>query len=333
MLAQFITETGAGLAEHHARHLRRDARLAADRADPARQGHLARCRLRRRRRSGRDHPGLWRASTRSARSPSASSPASLCALAVGLKYKFGFDDSLDVVGVHLVGGLVGTIADRPVRPRPRRAGGIDGLFYGGGLDARSATRRCGALFADRLVRRRSPRSSRLAIKYTIGWRIDEEDEVEGIDFAEHGETAYDLDTADRRLGAAGRSPTVAAADRRQAKEPTHEARHRGDQAAQVGGRPRGPRDLRRDRHDRQRGQRLRPAEGPHRGLPGRGVRHRPGAEDPDRDRRRRRRRRGRRRHHRRRPRRPAGSATARCGSARSRPWSGSAPATATTPAI
>ena len=54
-----------------------------------------------------------------------------CACAVGLKYKFGLDDSLDVVGVHLVGGIIGTVligflstADAP--------GGIDGLFYGGG---------------------------------------------------------------------------------------------------------------------------------------------------------------------------------------------------------
>ncbi|MEZ5097681.1 MAG: ammonium transporter [Nocardioides sp.] len=55
-----------------------------------------------------------------------------CAWAVGLKFKFGLDDSLDVVGVHLVGGVVGTVligffstAEAP--------GGIDGLFYGGGL--------------------------------------------------------------------------------------------------------------------------------------------------------------------------------------------------------
>ena len=44
-----------------------------------------------------------------ARSCSASSPARVCALAVGLKYKLGFDDSLDVVGVHLVGGIVGSL--------------------------------------------------------------------------------------------------------------------------------------------------------------------------------------------------------------------------------
>ena len=40
----------------------------------------------------------------------------------------------------------------------------------------------------------------LAIKYTMGWRIAEEDEVEGIDFAEHGETAYDLATSTSRFG-------------------------------------------------------------------------------------------------------------------------------------
>src|SRR5688500_17670626 len=57
----------------------------------------------------------------------------LCALAVGLKFRFGYDDSLDVVGVHLVGGVVGTVlvgiaatADAPA--------GVDGLLYGGGLD-------------------------------------------------------------------------------------------------------------------------------------------------------------------------------------------------------
>src|SRR5690606_20124043 len=57
----------------------------------------------------------------------------LCALAVGLKFRFGYDDSLDVVGVHLVGGLVGTVliglfAD------PGSPAAVAGLFYGGGVD-------------------------------------------------------------------------------------------------------------------------------------------------------------------------------------------------------
>lgn len=62
----------------------------------------------------------------------------MCALAVGLKYKLGYDDSLDVVGIHLVGGLTGTLlvgilatSDAP--------NGVDGLLYGGGLSS-SASR-------------------------------------------------------------------------------------------------------------------------------------------------------------------------------------------------
>ena len=62
-----------------------------------------------------------------------SSPAWLCACAVGLKFKFGFDDSLDVVGVHLVGGLIGTLHRLP-RHRGSRRARRDGLFYGGGFD-------------------------------------------------------------------------------------------------------------------------------------------------------------------------------------------------------
>ena len=49
-----------------------------------------------------------------------------------------------------------------------------------------------------------------AIKYTIGWRIDEEDEVEGIDLAEHGEAAYDF--VSLSSGAVGRSSAVAQSD-------------------------------------------------------------------------------------------------------------------------
>ena len=56
-----------------------------------------------------------------------------CAMAVGLKFRFGFDDSLDVVGVHLVGGLWGTLAVGLFASAATTAG-VDGLFYGGGLD-------------------------------------------------------------------------------------------------------------------------------------------------------------------------------------------------------
>ena len=57
----------------------------------------------------------------------------VCALAVGLKYRWGYDDSLDVVGVHLVGGMVGTFGIGLIATAAAPTG-VDGLFYGGGLD-------------------------------------------------------------------------------------------------------------------------------------------------------------------------------------------------------
>ena len=118
----------------------------------------------------------------------------LCALAVGLKYKLGYDDSLDVVGVHLVGGLVGTIGiGFLAAPTAATAAIPEGLVYGGSyklLVLQLAT----ALFAV-LWSAVMTLAIGLAIKYTMGWRIDDENEVEGIDFTEHGESAYELGTA------------------------------------------------------------------------------------------------------------------------------------------
>ena len=114
----------------------------------------------------------------------------LCAWAVGLKYRFGLDDSLDVVGVHLVGGLVGTllIGFLSTSSAP---GGVDGLFYGGGLGS-LVDQVMAALIAIAWTAVFTTIIA-LAIKYTIGWRVDVEDEVTtGIDFAEHGESAYDI---------------------------------------------------------------------------------------------------------------------------------------------
>ncbi len=113
----------------------------------------------------------------------------LCALAVGLKYRFGVDDSLDVVGVHLVGGLWGTIAVGFFASAAATAG-VDGLFYGGGVD-QLWKQTVGAVtvlaysFVLTLV-------IGFVIAKTIGFRIDEEDEVEGVDFTEHSETGYDF---------------------------------------------------------------------------------------------------------------------------------------------
>ncbi|HEU4514399.1 MAG TPA: ammonium transporter [Nocardioidaceae bacterium] len=107
----------------------------------------------------------------------------VAALAVGLKYKLGYDDSLDVVGVHLVAGLVGTIGIGFLAT-------TTGLFYGGGV-GQLVVQTVVALFAV-LWSGVITLVIALALKYTMGWRITDEDEVEGVDFVEHGETAYDF---------------------------------------------------------------------------------------------------------------------------------------------
>ncbi|MFC4602249.1 ammonium transporter [Rhodococcus kronopolitis] len=113
----------------------------------------------------------------------------LCALAVGLKYRFGFDDSLDVVGVHLVGGLVGTLLVGLVATEEAPAG-VDGLFYGGGIDQlwRQAVG-AGAVLLYSLV---ATTVIALVLKYTIGLRVSDEAEAVGVDEAEHAENAYDF---------------------------------------------------------------------------------------------------------------------------------------------
>ena len=112
-----------------------------------------------------------------------------CALAVGLKYKLGFDDSLDVVGVHLVGGLIGTLMVGLVATKTAPAA-VDGLFYGGGLDQlkRQAIGAFAVLGYSALV----TAILALLVKYTIGLRLDREAEAAGVDESEHAETAYDF---------------------------------------------------------------------------------------------------------------------------------------------
>ncbi|WP_024288841.1 ammonium transporter [Cellulomonas sp. KRMCY2] len=120
----------------------------------------------------------------------------LCALAVGLKYKFGYDDSLDVVGVHLVGGLTGTIliglfanVGEGVNGTWYLDGSTNGLFYGGGVD-QLITQVIAALFAV-VFSGVMTAIIALAIKRTMGLRVSEEAEVSGSDLALHGETAYE----------------------------------------------------------------------------------------------------------------------------------------------
>ncbi len=115
----------------------------------------------------------------------------VCSLAIGLKYKLGFDDSLDVVGVHLVGGLWGTLAVGFFATSAAPAG-VDGLLYGGGLDQlwRQAVG-AGAVLVTSFV---LAYVIGLVIEKTMGFRVSTEEEQAGVDETEHAESAYDFGT-------------------------------------------------------------------------------------------------------------------------------------------
>ncbi|MGI4896768.1 MAG: ammonium transporter [Janthinobacterium lividum] len=124
----------------------------------------------------------------------------LCALAVGLKYKLGYDDSLDVVGVHLVGGVWGTLAVGLVGTATSTAG-IDGLFYGGG--AGQLGKQAVGAFSVLIYSFVLTWIIGTVIQKTMGFRVDEEDEVSGIDTVVHAESAYDWGTLGSGSGLLG----------------------------------------------------------------------------------------------------------------------------------
>ncbi|MFK5581928.1 MULTISPECIES: ammonium transporter [unclassified Serinicoccus] len=108
------------------------------------------------------------------------------ALAIGLKYKFGYDDALDVVGVHLVAGIIGTVALGFIALPVDGEGG--GLLYGGGVDQLVA-QVVATLFAIVYTGVMTTIIA-LAIHKTIGFRVSPEDEARGVDLSEHSESAY-----------------------------------------------------------------------------------------------------------------------------------------------
>jgi Amt family ammonium transporter len=115
---------------------------------------------------------------------------SICAWAVGLKYKLNYDDSLDVVGVHMVGGIVGAVSLGFFAAYPFLDQQSEGLFYGGGfgqlgLQILGPVAVGGYSFIVTYVLGK-------IIDKTMGFRIKEEDEVTGIDITTHAETGYDL---------------------------------------------------------------------------------------------------------------------------------------------
>jgi Amt family ammonium transporter len=119
----------------------------------------------------------------------------ICALAVGLKYRFNFDDSLDVVGIHLIGGLWGSLSIGIFGSAAINSVGLNGIINGGGLEL-MGKQAFGAFFvlaysfiATLIIG--------FIIDKTIGFRVKEDAEVAGIDYDQHAETAYELTNSGR----------------------------------------------------------------------------------------------------------------------------------------
>ena len=119
----------------------------------------------------------------------------ICSVAVGMKYLFNFDDSLDVVGVHLVGGIWGSLSIGFFGSSAVNSIGLDGLFFGGGAallgkQALGVAMVAGYSFLATLI-------IGFAIEKTIGFRVTKESELEGVDFNEHAESAYEMSGSTR----------------------------------------------------------------------------------------------------------------------------------------
>jgi Amt family ammonium transporter len=117
----------------------------------------------------------------------------VCALAVSLKFRFGYDDSLDVIGVHLVGGVAGSLLLGFFADGAVNAAGRDGLFLGGGLEllgeqALAVVATLAYSFVVTLV-------ICLVLKRVLpgGLRVSEEDEETGLDLTLHSEVGYALE--------------------------------------------------------------------------------------------------------------------------------------------
>jgi Amt family ammonium transporter len=112
-----------------------------------------------------------------------------CAIAVSWKFKVGYDDSLDVVGLHLVAGLIGSIFVGLFATAAAPAG-VDGLFYGGGTD--QLVKQTIASFAVLAYSFIATYIIAKVIDKTVGFRVEENAEISGIDLAVHAESSYEF---------------------------------------------------------------------------------------------------------------------------------------------
>jgi Amt family ammonium transporter len=111
----------------------------------------------------------------------------ICYIALNMKVRFGYDDSLDAFGVHGVGGILGTLAAGLLAQKAINPGGADGLFFGNpglftsqliGVGVSALYSFCITLVLLKVIEK------------IVGLRVDEESEVQGLDISQHGESGY-----------------------------------------------------------------------------------------------------------------------------------------------
>ncbi|MEV7006080.1 ammonium transporter [Streptosporangium sp. NPDC051022] len=130
----------------------------------------------------------------------------VCACAVGLKYRLGFDDSLDVVGVHMVGGVLGAVSLGFLAAYPFLEQQSKGLVYGGGLKQLGLQ-----VLGPVAVGAYSFVVTWVIAKIidrVMGFRISAEEEIAGVDITSHAETGYDLGTVHASGMASPKGPAV-----------------------------------------------------------------------------------------------------------------------------
>ncbi|MEW2497124.1 ammonium transporter [Streptomyces nodosus] len=131
----------------------------------------------------------------------------LCSMAVGLKYRLGYDDSLDVVGVHMVGGVVGSLLIGFLADGKGQSA-AKGLFYGGGPG--QLGKQCAGVFAVLAYSLIASAVLAFLLDRTIGMRVTQDTEISGVDRAQHAETAYDFSGAGGGvIAGAAQAPAVA----------------------------------------------------------------------------------------------------------------------------
>ena len=114
----------------------------------------------------------------------------ICYAAVNVKFKFRFDDALDVVGVHLVGGIVGSLLLGLFADRHVNAAGRNGVFLGGGW----------GLLGEQILAVAVTLVYSFVVTFAIVWvltkvlpggvRVGDEEEYNGLDIGEHSESGY-----------------------------------------------------------------------------------------------------------------------------------------------